>query len=190
MALAGRDWRIFCGRLGTEKENHRSMKMHRAPVVLLLCALASLAPPARAAAKPPSLAPAFELPARSGNVSLAALHGKVVLVDFWASWCIPCRQSFPWLSAMAERYAVQGLVVVAVNLDKRPELADAFLADFPSPFLVAFDPAGKTAEAFGVAVMPSSYLVSRTGEIVLSHAGFDISYTGTFEDRIKEALSK
>lgn len=166
------------------------MKMHRAPVVLLSCALAFLAPAARGAAKAPSLAPAFELPARSGSVSLASLRGKVVLVDFWASWCIPCRQSFPWLRAMAEKYGEQGLVVVAINLDKRPELADAFLADFPSPFPVAFDPAGKTAEAFGVAAMPSSYLVSRTGQIVLSHEGFENSYTGTFENRIKEALSQ
>jgi cytochrome c biogenesis protein CcmG, thiol:disulfide interchange protein DsbE len=165
----------------------------RGGVALLL--LLSLAVPARArtargmAADPPA-APSFELPTRTGTVALAALRTKVVLVDFWASWCGPCRQSFPWLSAMAERYGASGLVVVAINLDKDRALAEAFLRQLSPPFTVAFDPAGKTAVAFDVQTMPSSYLVSRTGRLVYSHAGFDRKDTGTFEKQIQEEIAQ
>lgn len=137
-----------------------------------------------------SSAPDFTLPTASGTVSLHDLRGKVVLVDFWASWCVPCRQSFPWMSTMLDRYSEQGLVIVAINLDKKREAADAFLGAFPGPFVVAFDPAGKTAEAFHVEAMPSSFLVSRAGRIVEMHAGFQQATANAVEDRIKEALSK
>jgi cytochrome c biogenesis protein CcmG/thiol:disulfide interchange protein DsbE len=156
------------------------------PALLLVSALAIPAVPASAA----SAAPPFSLPGRTGTVSLDALRGKVVLVDFWASWCGPCRQSFPWMSALVDRYGAKGLVVVAVNLDKSRGLADSFLEDFPSPFLVAFDPAGKTAEAFRVEAMPSSFVVGRDGEILYSHAGFDVASTGAIEQQIQQALSR
>jgi cytochrome c biogenesis protein CcmG/thiol:disulfide interchange protein DsbE len=138
-------------------------------------------------------APDFTLPTSStssGTMSLHDFRGKVVYVDFWASWCVPCRQSFPWMSSMSERYAAQGLVVVSVNLDKKRDAVDEFLQRFPATFVVALDPAGKTAEAFHVAVMPSSFIVSRTGKIVYTHAGFDLAKARTIEDQIKEALSQ
>jgi thiol-disulfide isomerase/thioredoxin len=161
----------------------------------LFLLLSALAVPARAktaqtaAAEPPA-APSFDLPARSGNVSLAGLRGKVVLVDFWASWCGPCRQSFPWMSAMAERYGANGFAVVAIDLDKDRALAEAFLRQLAPPFTVAFDPAGKTAEAFGVSTMPSSYLVNRAGRLVYSHPGFTLKDADAVEMRIKEEVSK
>ncbi len=136
------------------------------------------------------VAPDFTLPTRSGTVSLRDFRGRVVLVDFWASWCIPCRQSFPWMSSMLDRYSAQDLVIVAINLDKTREAADTFLEKFPAPSVVAFDPAGKTAEAFHVEAMPSSFIVSRIGRIVDSHAGFEQAKARTVEDQIKEALSK
>jgi cytochrome c biogenesis protein CcmG/thiol:disulfide interchange protein DsbE len=135
-------------------------------------------------------APDFTLPAGSGTVSLHDYRGKVVFVDFWASWCVPCRQSFPWMSSMLDRYSAQGLVIVAINLDKNREAANDFLGKFSAPFIVAFDPAGKTAESFHVEAMPSSFIVSRTGRIVYSHAGFEQAKVRTVEDQIKEALSK
>ncbi|HXO22830.1 MAG TPA: TlpA disulfide reductase family protein [Thermoanaerobaculia bacterium] len=163
--------------------------------VALLLLLLSLAAPARSAAGrgealDPPLAASFDLPTRTGTVALEALRAKVVLVDFWASWCGPCRQSFPWLSTMSERYAAGGLVVVAINLDKDRALAEAFLREFSPPFIVAFDPQGKSAEAFDVQAMPSSYLVSRAGRLVYSHAGFDRRDADTIENRIKEEVSK
>lgn len=157
-----------------------------------------LAPPAEARRHPPEGAPAtvpataaaFDLPTERGPVSLESLRGKVVLIDFWASWCVPCRQSFPWLTTIAERYRSAGLVVVAINLDKRREAAATFLRELAPGFTVAFDPAGTTAEAYGVSTMPSSYLVDRRGRIVFSHAGFDVRDEVTIERRIEEAVAK
>ncbi|HSY48776.1 MAG TPA: TlpA disulfide reductase family protein [Thermoanaerobaculia bacterium] len=139
------------------------------------------------------LAPDFTLPTSatsSGTVSLHDFRGKVVYVDFWASWCVPCRQSFPWMSGMSDRYSAQGLVVVSVNLDKKRDAVDEFLQRFPATFLVALDPSGKTAEAFHVAAMPSSFIVSRTGRIIYTHAGFEQAKAQTIETQIKEALSQ
>ncbi|HZF09007.1 MAG TPA: TlpA disulfide reductase family protein [Thermoanaerobaculia bacterium] len=160
--------------------------------LLLLLALAVSAPArtARGGTVDPPAAPRFELPTRTGTVALDALRTKVVLVDFWASWCGPCRQSFPWLSAMSARYGESGLVVVAIDLDKDRSLAETFLHELAPPFTVAFDPAGKTAEAFDVQTMPSSYLVNRAGRVVYSHPGFDRKDTEAFEKHIQEEVAK
>jgi thiol-disulfide isomerase/thioredoxin len=165
--------------------------------ILLVLSLVALALPALGShpvlartPAPARSAPAFTLPTRTGTVSLDSLRGKVVLVDFWASWCAPCRKSFPWLRGVRERYAARGFEVLAINLDKEREQADAFLAQVPAPFLVAFDPAAKTAEAFHVAAMPSSFLVGPTGIILYSHAGFDPAKTGELETLIQEACTR
>lgn len=139
---------------------------------------------------PPAPAPHFALPAVTGRVDLDSLRGRVVLVDFWASWCGPCRQSFPWMAAMHDKYAARGLVIVAINLDKDRAAADQFLATFRVPFTVAFDPAGKTAEAFHVGAMPSSVLLGRSGEILSTHTGFDPRKSGAFEAKLEEACSR
>ncbi|MGZ4809746.1 MAG: TlpA family protein disulfide reductase [Thermoanaerobaculia bacterium] len=136
------------------------------------------------------IAPDFTLPTDKSTLSLSELRGKVVYVDFWASWCGPCRQSFPWMSSMSEKYAADGLVVVAINLDKDHDAATLFVEKYPVPFPVLFDPAGKTAEEFRVQAMPSSFIVSRAGRIVYAHEGFEQSKAQSLEDRIKEALSK
>jgi thiol-disulfide isomerase/thioredoxin len=138
----------------------------------------------------PAAAPGFDLPGRAGAVSLESLRGHLVYVDFWASWCGPCRESFPWLKSLHERYASRGLVIVAINLDKERAAADAFLARHPAPFLVAFDPAGETAERFKVPAMPSSYLIGATGTILHSEAGFDAETAGKIEALIQEAIPR
>jgi thiol-disulfide isomerase/thioredoxin len=130
--------------------------------------------------------PRFELPGRTGTIASDSLRGKVVYVDFWASWCDPCRHSFPWLSAMHERYGAQGLAIVAINLDKERVAADRFLAKFPAPFLLAFDPKGKTAEAFHVQAMPSSFLIGRDGRVLEAHTGFDPKRAASIEERIRQ----
>jgi thiol-disulfide isomerase/thioredoxin len=162
-------------------------------VVALAFALTLSVPPLQAgrhaAAAPPAQAPAFSLPGwHSPTVALADFAGKVVYVDFWASWCGPCRQSFPWMKAMHDRYAARGLTIVAINLDKDRDAADDFLRDFPAPFLVAFDPSGATADSYHVGTMPSSYLVGPTGAILHAAAGFDPKEAPALEQKIKEAL--
>jgi thiol-disulfide isomerase/thioredoxin len=136
-------------------------------------------------------APKFSLPGRSQQiVTLDSLDAKVVLVDFWASWCVPCRQSFPWLNALREKYGAKGFVAIAVNVDKDRAAAEKFLAANPASFTIAFDPAGKTAEAFHVSAMPSSYLIARDGTILIRHQGFDPKKTADLETRIAEECSR
>jgi cytochrome c biogenesis protein CcmG/thiol:disulfide interchange protein DsbE len=151
----------------------------------------AFAPPASAkGAAAHVAAPHFTLPTSAGSLDSDSLRGHVVLVDFWASWCGPCRQSFPWMASMHDRYAAKGLVIVAVNLDKDRALAGKFLEGFRVPFTVAFDPAGKTADAFHVKAMPTSFVVDRSGEIRMTHAGFDAKKTGAMEAALEDACSK
>ncbi len=154
-------------------------------MTIILTALLSRSPVAHA-----EEAPSFSLPGNAGQVSLAAYRGKVVYVDFWASWCGPCRKSFPWMNSLQQRYGEQGLVIIAINVDKKKEAAEAFLADFPPRFTIAFDPAGKTAESYRVWTMPSSYLVDRKGTLHSTHRGFFDADKGRIEEQIKQLLAK
>ena len=153
---------------------------------LLLCVA-----PAWAAPATPRAAPQFQLPARDGSTVVSdSLRGRVVYVDFWASWCGPCRKSFPWLASLQQRYEKKGLTVVAINLDKDRALADKFLKQYSAPFTVVFDPSGKTAEAFAVRGMPTSFLIDRSGVILSTHVGFDPKEAAAIEARIVEECAK
>lgn len=121
---------------------------------------------------------------------LDSLRGRVVYVDFWASWCDPCRKSFPWLQAMQAKYDSVGLTVVGVNLDKDHALSEAFLRQHPASFRIAYDPAGKVAEAYKIKVMPSSVLIGRDGTVIAMHTGFDAKQADAVEARIREALAR
>lgn len=162
------------------------------PVVVLALLLLASPVPAKdskgGATQPP--APRFTLPAREGTVCLDSLQGKVVYVDFWASWCGPCRQSFPWMRTMYDRFGSKGLVIVAINLDKDRGAAETFLQKYPVPFTVAFDPSGKTAKAFKVWGMPTSYVVSRSGTVLSTHAGFDPKRAAALESEIAALLPR
>ena len=108
------------------------------------------------AAAPGAPAPAFALEGRSGPVSLSAYQGKYVYLDFWASWCTPCKRSFPWMGELQKRYGDAGLQVVAVNVDASRADAERFLAHTPAGFVVAWDPTGSTAKQYAIKGMPSS----------------------------------
>jgi cytochrome c biogenesis protein CcmG, thiol:disulfide interchange protein DsbE len=135
-------------------------------------------------------APAFDLPGVSAPVRLAQLRGRVVLLDFWASWCAPCKLSFPWLDQMQAKYARQGLKVVAINVDARRADADRFLASTPVQLTVAFDPEGQTPRAYAIRAMPSSFLIAPDGRVLYTHAGFRESDKAALEDRIRAALAQ
>ena len=161
----------------------------RSGIVLATLLVAGVTPPALAG-KPPTPAPSFHLPGTQGTVALDSLRGKVVLVDFWASWCVPCAKSFPWMNALRDSFAGQPFKIVAINLDKEREAADAFLEKYPPRFTVAFDPEGATAEAYHVVAMPTSFVIGRDGTILLVHAGFDPKKTGEVESLIRKECSK
>lgn len=119
---------------------------------------------------------------------LAPVEGKVIWVDFWASWCVPCRRSFPWLNEIQSKYGPAGLQIIAVNLDKDRALADGFLAEVPAQFSLRFDPAGDLAKQFGVQAMPSSYLLDADGNVLERHLGFKTADTAEYERGIADAL--
>lgn len=158
--------------------------------VLVALLLPSFAVPTARAEHALRQAPGFSLPAIHGVANLDSLRGRVVLVDFWASWCAPCRGSFPWMASLNERLGPRGLTIVAINLDKERSLAERFLAEHPAPFTVGFDPEGHTAQSYGVRAMPTSFLVDRDGRILLTHAGFDPRKSSELEARIEEALAR
>lgn len=119
---------------------------------------------------------------------LGPIDADVVWVDFWASWCAPCRRSFPWMNAMHRKYAGEGLSIIGVNLDKERELADEFLAETPADFGLHFDPAGALAEAFDVQAMPSSFMLDRDGNVLAAHYGFRLADTDEYERSLRTAL--
>ncbi|MBC5764726.1 TlpA family protein disulfide reductase [Ramlibacter albus] len=154
----------------------------------LFAALLSL-PLAALALAPGEPAPAFELPGPDGAmVRLADFKGKTVYLDFWASWCVPCRQSFPWMNDMQARYGDRNLRVIGINVDKRASDAGKFLDRTPAKFQVAFDPAGNAPRAYDVKAMPSSVLVGPDGRVLAVHRGFSEEDKAPLEARIREAL--
>jgi thiol-disulfide isomerase/thioredoxin len=131
-------------------------------------------------------APPFSLPTAKGEpVALERLRGRVVYVDFWASWCGPCKRSFPWMNEMTQRYGAQGFTVVAVNVDKKREDAERFLAQTPAQFTIVYDAAGATPSAYGVKAMPSSYLIDAKGTVIAVEQGFRDEQKGALEERVR-----
>ncbi|MET0266518.1 MAG: TlpA disulfide reductase family protein [Duganella sp.] len=134
-------------------------------------------------------APQFTLPgAEGGEVKLASLQGKVVYVDFWASWCGPCRQSFPWMNEMQAKYGARGFQIVGVNVDANSADAQKFLAGTPAKFTVAYDPKGATPRQYGIKGMPSSVLIGADGKVLAEHSGFRDSDRAALEAQIVAAL--
>jgi thiol-disulfide isomerase/thioredoxin len=150
-------------------------------------ALAGIAPAMALDAGQP--APEFNLGGLKGPVASADLKGKVTYVDFWASWCGPCKQSFPWLNEMQAKYGAKGFQVIGINLDKKRADADKFLAETPATFSIAFDATGDTPKRFEIKGMPSSVLVGPDGKVIATHNGFREEERKELEERITRALS-
>jgi len=134
--------------------------------------------------------PLTALPIGSDNIDFSDYRDKVVLLDFWASWCGPCRQSFPWMNEMQTKYADQGLVVIAVNLDQEKQAAADFLSDVPATFKIMYDPDGGSAERMDVLGMPMSYLIDRQGHVRHRLIGFNSTKKKEHEDHISALLNE
>ncbi len=119
-------------------------------------------------------APDFDLPRLDSKtrLHLAELRGKIVLIDFWASWCGPCREALPQYDKLYAEFPRSEFEIVAVNLDENVADAKKFLAEHAVHYPVALDPAGGVPQSFGLIGMPTSYLVDRKGVIRLSYSGF------------------
>lgn len=165
---------------------NRCLAPWRWSVLVAVLAVLSAAPLRAIEAGEP--APAIELAGTDGPVSLAAYRGRWVWLDFWASWCGPCRQSFPWMNALQARHATAGLQVLAVNLDRDRADADRFLAQQPAGFAVAFDPSGSVARRYALRGMPSSVLIGPDGRVRWTHQGFRAVDQAGLAQRIADAL--
>ena len=162
------------------------MKSLSAPVLVALALAAGHVHAVAVGEAPPS----FTLASGHGEpIAFDKLRGQVVYVDFWASWCGPCKRSFPWMNELAQRYGASGLTVLAINVDKKREDADRFLASMPAQFTVVYDATGSTPAAWAVKGMPSSYLIDRSGRVVLVEQGFRDEQKAGVENRIRELLA-
>ena len=156
-------------------------------VALATAALARVSGPVQ----PGQPAPALRLPKADGAaVSLADNRGKVVLVDFWASWCGPCKASFPALDALYQELRDRGFEVIAVNVDQRRADANAFLADKPHTMSVVFDPEGTAPSAYGVTGMPTSFLIGRDGRVRFVHIGYTSKTVDAYRREIEQLLAE
>ncbi len=175
----------ICGKYSQIRNPPSMKKIYLHTAALAIAAL--LAWPV-AALEPTQVAPEFDLPGRIAAVKLSDYKGKTVYLDFWASWCGPCKQSFPWMNDMQTRYGANGLRVVAINVDQKPEEARAFLQDNPAGFDVAFDAAAKTPKAYAIKGMPTSVLIGPDGKVISVHSGFKQEQRAELEQQIKQAL--
>ena len=135
-------------------------------------------------------APAFALQSNSGQqVSLAALKGKVVMVNFWATWCVPCRQEMPHLQALYERYNSLGFELLAVNVEKNnSDGARKWLQETPVTFPVLFDPENQVTKLYKVQTMPSTVIIGRDGTMRFMHNGYKPGYENDYQTQVRALL--
>jgi DsbE subfamily thiol:disulfide oxidoreductase len=134
-------------------------------------------------------APDFTLKSRDGkNMRLSELRGQVVLLNFWASWCGPCREEMPILNALYHKYKDLGFTVLGVNLDAKTEKALAYLKDTPVDFPVLYDPKGEVSKVYGVSAMPSTVIIDRNGTVRYLHQGYKAGYEDTYRQQIKTLM--
>lgn len=114
---------------------------------------------------------------------------KVRVLNFWATWCPPCRKSFPWMEEMHQKYSDLGFKVIAISTDVKRSVIDQFLKDLTTNFIIAHEPTGEAASKFKVTGMPNSYLIDRKGNIRLKHAGFNSKDKSKLEAEIKKLIA-
>ncbi|MCL4791159.1 MAG: TlpA family protein disulfide reductase [Gammaproteobacteria bacterium] len=131
----------------------------------------------------------FSLPSRGGqSVSLSALRGQVVLINFWATWCGPCRKEMPLLEQIQKKYAPLGFVMLGINVEEDTTHMEAFLGDVPVTFPVLLDPANRVSKLYDVAAMPSTVIVDRKGNIRYIHQGYQPGDESRYQDVIRQLI--
>ncbi len=136
-------------------------------------------------------APDFTLKSRSGeNIKLSELRGEVVMINFWASWCGPCRQEMPLLDALYQRYQPMGFTILGVNVDENVDDAQRLLKEIPVSFPVLFDSDNKVADLYELVAMPSTVLVDRDGNMRFVHLGYLPGYEHDYEAQIKALIKE
>lgn len=139
----------------------------------------------------PKRAPDFTLKSSAGsNIKLSELRGRVVLVNFWATWCTPCKEELPFFNTLYRRYQNLGLEVLGVNIDKVPSRATQMSIALGLSFPVLFDPAGKTSTLYQIRTMPTTFVVAKDGTLRHVHWGFGPSEPARYEAEIRALLKE
>ena len=157
-------------------------------IILIACA-ASVMPVSAALPAPGTEAPDFTLKSTAGqNLRLKEQRGQVVLVNFWATWCAPCRQELPELEKLQSQYGKAGLRLLAVSVDEDAKNADAMMRRMGLNLTVLHDRDKRVAKRYDVDAMPATVIVDRKGKVRYVHRGYRAGYERTYEQQIKELL--
>jgi peroxiredoxin len=158
-------------------------------LVLAACLSGALLPLPLLAGEASGPAAEFSLPARGGPpVALSALRGQVVLVNFWATWCGPCRKEMPLLEQIHRKYAPLGFTLLGINVEEDTTHMEAFLGDVPVTFPVLLDPANHVSKLYDVAAMPSTVIIDRKGQVRYIHQGWQPGDESRYQDVIRQLI--
>lgn len=134
-------------------------------------------------------APDFTLKSRSGeNIKLSELRGQVVMINFWASWCGPCRQEMPILDQLYQRYEPMGFTLLGVNVEEDSAAAEKVLREIPVSFPVLYDSKNQVSENYQVRAMPSTFLIDRDGKVRYLHKGYKPGYEDEYQQQVRELI--
>lgn len=134
-------------------------------------------------------APAFSLPSRGGQtIDLAQYKGQVVMINFWASWCVPCRQEMPLLESIYKKYKPLGFTLIGVNVEPDQKEAENFLKQTPVSFPVLFDAKSKVSGLYNVQVMPTTVFIDRKGNVRLVHQSYQPGAENLYMDQIRALI--
>ena len=157
--------------------------------LLAVATVAAVSSMAGAAVTPSAGAPDFTLPSLDGpNLRLQEQRGRVVMINFWATWCGPCRVEMPHLSKLYEKYRGSGFTVLAVNIDEDPQKAASLAKQLGMRFPVLLDTEKKVSRLYDLSTMPSTVLVDRDGRVRFVHRGYRDGYEDTYDKQIRELL--
>lgn len=162
------------------------MKTFQQLTVFILMATLAMFTQAEDASGP---APDFTLKSKSGeNVRLEDLRGQVVMLNFWASWCGPCRQEMPHMNDIFKKYEKFGFTVLAVSVDENPEDANRFLDAVPVDFPILYDTDSRISELYNVDAMPTTVMIDRDGNKRFLHRGYKPGYEKKYKKQVKKLI--
>lgn len=124
------------------------------------------------------------------NLRLSEYRGQVVMLNFWASWCAPCRQEMPLLDELYQRYGKAGFTILGVNVEDNPGAAQKTLREIPVTFPILLDNNGQVSKLYDVSAMPTTYLIDRDGNVRHLHKGYKPGYENDYREQVKELIKE
>jgi peroxiredoxin len=163
--------------------------IRKLPATALAALFACVSLSGATSAGAPAAAPDFRLPVRAGGeLALSSLRGQVVMINFWASWCGPCRQEFPALDQIYRKYKPMGFTLVGINVESEKTDAERFLGQQSVSFPILFDPDNQVSGQYGVRAMPTTVLVDRQGRLRWVHMAFKPGDEAKYVEQVRAAL--